>query len=89
MFKPVLVWYIGECTVSIININNGIKDPTCGYQNCNTSQILIFSGQDKRIFVYPSYYLGQYHSKPYYGMKVLALYVDLKGIKNTYTVKYP
>ena len=27
-----------------IGINNGIKDPTYGYRNCNTSQMLIFSG---------------------------------------------
>ena len=33
--------------VSIININNGIKEPTHGYQNCNTSQILIFGGYVK------------------------------------------
>ena len=33
--------------VSIININNGIKEPTCGYQNCNTSEILIFGGYAK------------------------------------------
>ena len=28
--------------VSIINFNHGIKEPTHGYQNSNTSQILIF-----------------------------------------------
>ena len=28
--------------VSMINTNNGIPEPTLGYQNCNTSQILIF-----------------------------------------------
>ena len=28
--------------VSIINTNNDIKEPTCGHQNCNTNQILIF-----------------------------------------------
>ena len=33
--------------VSIININNGIEEPTCGYQTCNTSQILIFGGYVK------------------------------------------
>lgn len=33
-----LVWYIGECKVSIINMNNGIKGPTCGYHNCNSTQ---------------------------------------------------
>ena len=36
--------YIGECMVSIFNINNGIKEPTRGYQNCNISHILIFCG---------------------------------------------
>ena len=30
--------------VSLINTINGIKEPTHGYQNCNTSQILIFGG---------------------------------------------
>ena len=33
--------------VSIININNGIKEPTCGYQNCNTSQIMKYGGYVK------------------------------------------
>ena len=42
-----LVWYIGEGMVSITNINNGIKEPTCGYQNYNSSQILIFDGYVK------------------------------------------
>ena len=45
---PVIIYlscHVGECMVSIININNDdIKEPTCGYQNCNTSQILIFGG---------------------------------------------
>ena len=45
--KPMLVWYISECVVSIMNINNGIKELTCGYQNCNTSQVLIFGGYVK------------------------------------------
>ena len=36
-----LVWYIRECMVSIININNGINELTRGYQNYNTIQILI------------------------------------------------
>ena len=25
-------------------MNTCIKEPTCGYQNCNTNQILIFGG---------------------------------------------
>ena len=66
-FKPLSVWYIGECMVSIININHGIKEPTLRYQNCNTSQILIYGWYVKgeRIFVETSYDLGQYHSIPY------------------------
>ena len=42
-----LVWYIGKCMESLINIDNGIQEPTHGYQNCNTSQILIFGGYFK------------------------------------------
>ena len=52
--------------VSIIDISNGFKEPTCGYQNCNISHILLFSGYLKvRIIAYLSYDLGQYHFKPY------------------------
>ena len=38
-----------------------MKEPTHGYQNCNTSQILIFGGYVKlrEISVYLSFYLGQ------------------------------
>ena len=39
--------YIEECVGSIININNGIKEPSRGYQNCITNQILIVSGYVK------------------------------------------
>jgi hypothetical protein len=38
----VLVYYVGESMVQIINIiYNGIKEPTCGYQNYNYNKILI------------------------------------------------
>ena len=30
--------------VLIININKGIKEFTCGYQDCNISHILLFGG---------------------------------------------
>ena len=36
--------YIGEYMVSIININNGIKEPTGG---CSTNKTLIFGGYVK------------------------------------------
>ena len=53
-FGPMLVWYIGECMVIIININDGIKEYACGCQNSNMNQILIFDGYDKgeRIFIF-------------------------------------
>ena len=41
-----LVRNIGECTVQVIIIS-GITEPTCGYQNCNSSEILIFDGYVK------------------------------------------
>ena len=42
-----LVQYIGEYTVSIINVNHDIQVPTCGYQSCNTSQITVLNGDAK------------------------------------------
>ena len=35
------------CIVAIINTDNGIKEPTHGYQNCTTSQLWIFGGYIK------------------------------------------
>ena len=58
--------HMGECMLSIINIDNiGIKEHICRYQNCNTNQLLIFRRyvKVKKIFGYPSYYLDQYPSK--------------------------
>ena len=55
--------YLGvDAWVSIININNGIKELICGYQTYNTNRFLVF---DRYLKAYPSYYLGQYHSKLY------------------------
>ena len=34
-----LAWYVGEFIVSSININTCVKEPTRGYQHCNTTQI--------------------------------------------------
>ena len=72
--------YIGEFMVLIININNGIKEPTGGHQNCNISQFIDiwWVSQGERIFVYPSnnpfstiLILGQ----SYIGSKVLTWYI--------------
>ena len=46
--EPMSDWYIGERIVSVIIINNGIKEPNHGYQNCDTSQRLIFVGMSRR-----------------------------------------
>ena len=57
--------YIGECMVSIININYDVKEPTCGYQNCYITRIVIFGGYCK---VRESLYAQlscQYYSKSY------------------------
>ena len=35
---------MSECMISTININSNIKEPTCGYQACNTNQALIIGG---------------------------------------------
>ena len=45
--QAMLVWYIGECMASIININIGIKESTGGYENCSSTQIFIFGGYFK------------------------------------------
>ena len=43
-YLPLLDRCIGECMISIININDGIKELSQGYQICNTNQISIFDG---------------------------------------------
>lgn len=34
-------WYVGECMISTININKGVKEPIQGYQNCDISITLV------------------------------------------------
>ena len=82
----------GILILMLININIGIKEPTHEYQNC----FFWWVCQDDRIFMWPTYYLDQYHSKPYcylgdicLGMKVLQWYMDPNGIKNKNTINYP
>ena len=53
VFLAILDQYIGDYMVSIINIYNGIKELTHGYQNCDTNHILIFGRYlGERIFIY-------------------------------------
>lgn len=63
------VWTNGgpEYNLMLPNINNGIKESIRGYQNCNTCQNIDIwrVSQNEAIFVYSSYYLGQYHFKSY------------------------
>jgi hypothetical protein len=80
--------------VSIININNGIRNPAHGYQNCDTSPILIFGGciNVRDTLETPSCYLVQSHSKPHKKLGcikvILACYIDPNDIKSKNTVKY-
>ena len=81
--------YIVECMVSIININNGIKEPTCEYQSCNASQVFHngWVSKGESIFVNLSYYLGQ--DLFYVGLKVLAWYIDPNDIGSKNIHKCP
>ena len=47
MWHEVMIEYTSECLVAIISTNNGTKEPTRRYQNCNTNRIMIFSGYVK------------------------------------------
>ena len=91
MFQPVLVCDIGKCTVSIINIFNGIKEPTRGHQNCNPSQILDFGGYVKvRESLYTRVIIGVITILNHMdSMRLLAWCKDLNGVENKLTVKYP
>ena len=85
-----LVWSICKCTISIIDINNGIRKSIHGFQNVNTSQILTFGGHVKvRILEYPSHYLG---SRPLPSILILEQFcLDMAGLTwyiNPYGIKY-
>ena len=61
----VLIWCIGECMVSIVNIYNCVKNLPAGNNIVIPIKFMIFDGYVKvRVFVYQCHYLGQYHSKP-------------------------
>ena len=50
MSSPMLVWYIGECMILIINTSANQKpnlNLPRGHQNCNTKQILVYGGHSK------------------------------------------
>ena len=61
--EPMLDRYIGECMVSIININMVPKNLPVGIKTA--LPVKYYYLVSRRIFKYPSYYLGQYHPKPY------------------------
>ena len=77
--------------VSIINIFNGIKEPTRGHQDCNPSQILIFGvyvnvreSLYTRVIIRVITILNHVDT-----MRLLAWCRDLSGVENKFTVKYP
>ena len=88
---------VGLVFIWMHGINNGIKQPTCRYQNCNTSQILIFGGYVKvressytRVIIWVNTIPDHIDTRMFcLGMKTLAWYIDPNGIENKYTVKYP
>lgn len=60
-----LVWYIRECMVSIVGINDGINMFTRGYHICDTNQLFTIGWVcygERRFIIYDlSYYLDQFH----------------------------
>ena len=52
--------YVGECIVSVIKIDNGVKEPTCGVSSLkNQSNIDIWwVCQGERIFCIPKLLVG-------------------------------
>ena len=92
-----LVSYAGECIVSITNINNGVKEPTHGYPNCNISRILTFGGYVSvreslftQVLTWVNTILNHIDTRAFcLGIKVLAWDIDPNGIENKNTVKSP
>ena len=84
--------------VSIININNGIKEPTSGYQNYITTQILIFGGHVKVreslfirviIWVYTiSNHINTMAILPRYDYSCM-IYINSNGVEDKNIAKYP
>lgn len=77
--------------VSIINVHIG----HCGYQNCNTSQNLIFDEYFKareflytHVIIWMSTILNHIDIAMYPCVKVLAWYINPNGIENKYILKY-
>lgn len=56
----------GECAVSLMNINNRIKEPTQSKSNIIKTVKQSNALNWENIFIYPSHCLGQYHSLPYW-----------------------
>jgi hypothetical protein len=92
--RPMLDRYTCECMVSIINIDNGIKEPTRGHQNCNANKTLVFNGCIKvRESLYTQLLFGSIPVLTmlivFLGMIVFAWYIDPHGIENKSIIKYP
>ena len=68
--------YIGKSFIAIINNNDGIKELTHGYQNCNTSQMLMFGGYPK---VEESYY-----SRVVIWVNIMLNHIDTRAILPRY-----
>ena len=87
-----LAWYIDP---NGMNCKNGIKEPTCGYQYYNISQMFILSGYVKVRESFFTWVIGWVKSlwtililgRFCLGVKTLAWYIDPNGIKCKNIVK--
>ena len=74
---------------------HGIKEPTYGYPNCNSSQILLFAGYVQANLCIPELLFGSILwtisilGQLCLGIRVLAWYIYPNGIKNKSTDKNP
>ena len=78
-------------------MKNGIIEPTCGYQDCHTSQISTFGGYVEmkeylhtwaiiNVNTIQNIFIPRWF---YLGMKVLSWYIDPHGMINKIIVKHP
>ena len=66
--------------VSLINTNNGVKEPTHGYQICNTNQILILDGSVKS--------REALHTRVIIWVTIILNHIDIGAILPRYQKKY-
>jgi hypothetical protein len=84
--------------ISIINTTHGIKEPTFGYQNYNTAQILVFGGHVKvreslctQVIIWVSIIPNHINTMailPRYEYSCM-IYINSNGVEDKNVAKYP